>query len=1583
MFKRILKAALAMAMCTTTVFSTYVATPVQVAAESQAPIMEVLQNETATVDNGTGAFVGTTEQANAMKALDNFSLNAKIKVTGTSTVQTVFFVGNGNKNPNYVSVWLNKNNTVGVEAFNAAGQKQYGVSGTSTVAFNDGAEHNFTFTFTKGGKFVVYVDGLKGYEVAVSPAFTNGHFADDAAMYVGLGKGNRPNGGNNYPFTGTIRDVEVYDRALNENEVKAYAGFAQLVYSKGFFTGEYELTSEELASVSSLTKGEIVVRFAKDYYADEVILADVDSPVIDVAIFARENKVGLRFGPQEYSVNANIENDKWNLLTVSCAEDGSVKMRLNDTEFAADAFTGWSLPGFLSALQATSITTGNGDNRIESVRVYSAPLTDDEYETIFYEYGDPRDTTGKTGYLTEPIDLFYPGYDGSPAYRIPSLFTTMEGTVIGAIDQRNNGTPDNGNIDTILRRREKGQSEWSDKIEVIDLVDNNNSTPCAFLIDPAFVQDRETGRIFMIVDMFPESSGAMNTNILSYGDGHEEINGVKYQEVFQDGTKFGTIRDKGVVYDTNGMPTDYTVVTECEAPYKELGNTYYKGEYVGNAFIFSGANKGPLQIDRTMYIWMSYSDDDGKTWSCPKNISPMIKPDWALFQGVGPGVGLQLEDGTLTFPIYTAKRDLTPTQASAMIYSTDGGETWQMGESTVTAYSTPLDASTFSDSSKITTEAQAVQLNNGDVKIFMRNYSGTVRMATSKDGGKTWANMENTPVYDCYCQLTVQHYNNRGKEYVIMVNPGASGRNVGTVNIAEVDANGNLNWKYKRIIEPGRYLYSCLTLLDKDADGDQVFGLLYEHEPNNMYLKYVEFDEEWVMNHDAVMPMGAPQIVDYNAVVEGDKVTVTIAADQPLIIDPKTELGVIVDDAAKKLAYVGTDENGALVFEGTIVGVASKTILFNGFTISPENIKNEYLTSENNFVLYAPVTEEAKLSATVSAYTSQHSNSTAENTDGAASNVADSNPNTFWHSNYGAGYNLPQSVTLDLGEAKDIYKLAYLPRQNSNSGRVRDYTIEVSTDGTNFNAITTGTFETTTAKQFTEFAPTKARYVRFVVTSGVLSNCCTVAELEVYPYNEATYDHATDAEVNNLLSKIEEYAPYMSDAKYSEATREALTNVLREADALVNTTAPKSSSMVALVIAKLDKVAEALVDVTKATAAKAEAEALTQEDGPYTLLSWNEYTSAIANLDDIINNATTKRVNKDVEMKVAYATSLLKVTGAVDKTILEAKLNVAKAANTEGMTAESVKALNDAIAAAEAILAKEKPTQDEIDAAVITLTEAIDGLAQRALNEDKLINKTADSAVHVESCDSQYTGETADKTLDHNNNTIWHSDWSGSDKLPISITYDLGATYSLSDLTFLGRQNGSINGDIFEFDLYVGDDVNNLTLVKHVVMDTTGSGTTETLANKSEFQRVMFEATGLFVNMTVTRSGSDNASKANYFASMAEIRFYEAENATPEVPSVDKTALEALVDYANELDPYGYKDFMPVMDALFEASGILAKENATQAEVDAALEALQAAIDALEENAPVVTVDKAALNEAIAAAEALAEADYSRKSWPN
>ena len=62
-------------------------------------------------------------------------------------------------------------------------------------------------------------------------------------------------------------------------------------------------------------------------------------------------------------------------------------------------------------------------------------------------------------------------------------------------------------------------------------------------------------------------------------------------------------------------------------------------------------------------------------------------------------------------------------------------------------------------------------------------------------------------------------------------------------------------------------------------------------------------------------------------------------------------------------------------------------------------------------------------------------------------------------------------------------------------------------------------------------------------------------------------------------------------------------------------------------------------------------------------------------------------------------------------------------------------------------------------------------------------------------------------------------------------------------------------------------------------------------------------------------------------------------------PSVDKSVLETLLNKANELDLYAYKDFKPVIDALFDANGVLANEKATQALVDAVLKVLQDAID--------------------------------------
>ena len=301
----------------------------------------------------------------------------------------------------------------------------------------------------------------------------------------------------------------------------------------------------------------------------------------------------------------------------------------------------------------------------------------------------------------------------------------------------------------------------------------------------------------------------------------------------------------------------------------------------------------------------------------------------------------------------------------------------------------------------------------------------------------------------------------------------------------------------------------------------------------------------------------------------------------------------------------------------------------------------------------------------------------------------------------------------------------------------------------------------------------------------------------------------------------------------------------------------------------------------------------------------------------------------------------------VNKDALQQAITTAEAklAEADLYTADTIAHLQTVLNSAKAVYANTNATQVNVNAATLSLNNAINALKVKEKELGNLINTSANSGIVALSTTSEYPGETKDKTLDYNNASHWHTNWSdGSQTLPQSITYDLGKTYNLSDITFLPRQDGSYNGDITEMKVYVGDSVNNLTLVGTFTFEKGNAG----LTNRTEFKRMMLDASGRYVKVEATKSAAD--STQNKFASIAEIRFYEKVEA-PVVPEVDKTALEALVDYANGLNEFAYKDFMPVTDALSEASGILAKENATQAEVDEVVNMLNNAIQQLREYA--------------------------------
>ena len=382
---------------------------------------------------------------------------------------------------------------------------------------------------------------------------------------------------------------------------------------------------------------------------------------------------------------------------------------------------------------------------------------------------------------------------------------------------------------------------------------------------------------------------------------------------------------------------------------------------------------------------------------------------------------------------------------------------------------------------------------------------------------------------------------------------------------------------------------------------------------------------------------------------------------------------------------------------------------------------------------------------------------------------------------------------------------------------------------------------------------------------------------------------------------------------------------------------------------------DALLDgeVNKAPLAAMISQADAKVEEQYTSTSWAAMKEVYDRAVALYENEET--VQSDVSAMVLELNAAIKaLEKRADKSALNELIASAEALDISRATAESQAVFNQALAAAKVVAANLDVTEAEINEAKETLKAAMDNLDFGQLKAENLINKSANDGVTVVSSTSGYIGETADKTLDYRNTTHWHSDWSDSSQtLPQAIVYDLGKEYALSDITFLPRQDNSYNGDITEMKVYVGNSVDALEYVDTFTFEKGYSG----LTNRTEFKRMIVQATGRYVKVEATKSAAD--SQQDKFASMAEIRFYGTEpSEEPEVPSVDKTALSEVIDAARlviESAVEYTEETMYAFDQAYNtALDVEANENATQAEVDAAKVALVAAMEALEEKQPEV-----------------------------
>ncbi len=230
----------------------------------------------------------------------------------------------------------------------------------------------------------------------------------------------------------------------------------------------------------------------------------------------------------------------------------------------------------------------------------------------------------------------------------------------------------------------------------------------------------------------------------------------------------------------------------------------------------------------TRTVWTMTSDDDGQTWTQPREITRTAKrPDWTWY-ATGPGMGIQLRHGAakgrLVIPCDHIERG-TKRYYSHVILSDDHGKTWRIGGRSTRDQ---------------LNECQIAELGSGQLVMNMRNYNRKLKtraIMRSDDGGETFGAVTwDAALPDPICQAGLLATKDAsGAPWLYFSN--CASENKRERMTLKRSGDGGATWQEVRVLHAGPTAYSCLVRLPGSV------GCLYEAGDQGSYER-IDFQAE-------------------------------------------------------------------------------------------------------------------------------------------------------------------------------------------------------------------------------------------------------------------------------------------------------------------------------------------------------------------------------------------------------------------------------------------------------------------------------------------------------------------------------------------------------------------------------------------------------------------------------------------------------------------------------------------------------------------------------------------------------------------